>query len=132
MNLGSSKSHSHSQLPNFNVKRKRFSQPIGTVDSELNALPLQEPKPEGCTTPKIILSLKIIPPKKPHLGISATSSIVVPNHSKSALLSMEKSPKPTPREIDGLNCQDFVGKHSFASHTKIRSGNKWIYFIHVR
>ena len=102
------------------------------MDSKLNASPLQELEPEGYTAPKIILRFKIIPPKKPHLGISVASSIVVPNHSESTLLSTKKSPKPTPRVIDGLNCQDFVGKHSFASHTKTRSRNKRIYFIHVR
>ena len=102
------------------------------MDSELNASPLQEPEPKGYTAPKIILRFKIIPPKKPYLGISAASSIAVPNHSKSTLLSTKKYPKPTPRVINGLNCQDFVGKHSFASHTKTRSENKRIYFIHVR
>ena len=95
-NLGSSKPHSHYLLPNLNVKRKRFSQPTGIADPEWKAsLP-----PEGfaCASPKIITRLKIIPPKKPHLGISAASSIAVPNHSE--------SPKPTPpRVVDGLNCQ---------------------------
>ena len=95
-NLGSSKPHTHYQLPNLNVKRKRFSQSTGIADPELKASLL----PEGfaCTAPKIITRLKIIPPKKPHLGISAASSIAVSNHSESL--------KPTPpRVIDGLNCQ---------------------------
>ncbi|XP_030945059.1 uncharacterized protein LOC115969532 [Quercus lobata] len=95
-NLGSSKPRTHYQLPNLNVKRKRFSQPTGIADPEWKAsLP-----PEGfdCASPKIITRLKIIPPKKPHLGISAASSIAVPNHSE--------SPKPTPpRVVDGFNCQ---------------------------
>uniref|UniRef100_A0A7N2N2P5 SMC hinge domain-containing protein n=1 Tax=Quercus lobata TaxID=97700 RepID=A0A7N2N2P5_QUELO len=96
LNLGSSKPHTRYQLPNLNVKRKRFSQPTGIADPELKASLLQEGF--ACAAPKIITRLKIIPPKKPHLGISAASSIDVPNHSE--------SPKPTPpRVIDGLNCQ---------------------------
>nr|POE80099.1 structural maintenance of chromosomes protein 4 [Quercus suber] len=96
LNRGSSKPHTHYQLPNLNVKRKRFSQPTGIADPELKASP--QPEDFACAAPKIITRLKIIPPKKPHLGISAASSIAVPKHSE--------SPKPTPpRVIDGLNCQ---------------------------
>ncbi|KAK7809590.1 hypothetical protein CFP56_018456, partial [Quercus suber] len=95
-NLDSSKTCTHYQLPNLNAKRKRFSQPIGIADPERKAsLP---PKGFACASPKIITRLKIILPKKPHLGISTASSIVVPNHSE--------SPKPMPPGvIDGLNCQ---------------------------
>ncbi|KAK9984797.1 hypothetical protein SO802_034322 [Lithocarpus litseifolius] len=92
-NLGSSKPYTHYQLPNLNVKRKRFSQPTGIADPELKASLL----PEGfaCAAPKIITRLKIIPPKKPHLGISTASFIAVPNHSE--------SPKPTPLKKPKLN-----------------------------
>ncbi|KAK9991261.1 hypothetical protein SO802_026246 [Lithocarpus litseifolius] len=104
-NLGSSKPHTHYQLPNLNVKRKRFLQPTSIAYWELKASLLLEDF--ACATPKIITRLKIIPPMKPNLGISTTSFIVVSNHSESTLLSTENSPKPTPpRLIDNLNCQD--------------------------
>ena len=35
LNLGYSKPHTHYQLPNLNVKRKRFSQPNSIANSEL-------------------------------------------------------------------------------------------------
>ncbi|KAK7858440.1 hypothetical protein CFP56_012228 [Quercus suber] len=104
-NLGSSKPHTHCQLPNWNIKRKMFSQPTGIVDLELKASLLLVGF--ACVAPKIIARLKIISPMKPNLGISVASSIAVSNHFESMLLSAKKSPKPTPpRLIDGHSCQD--------------------------
>ena len=51
-NLGSSKPHTHYQLPNLNNKRKRFSQHTGIADLELKASLLLEGF--ACAAPKII------------------------------------------------------------------------------
>ncbi|KAK9988814.1 hypothetical protein SO802_029053 [Lithocarpus litseifolius] len=60
-NLGSSKPRTHYQLPNLNVKRKRFSQPTGTADPEWKA-----------SLPKLPQTFQNIieenPPKKPKLN----------------------------------------------------------------
>ena len=65
---------------------------------ELKASLLQEePKIETSAAPKIVLRLKIIPPKKPHhLGSSSASPIVIPNYS-ATVLSIEKSSLPKPK-----------------------------------
>ena len=68
------------------------------ASSELKASLLQEePKIETSAAPKIVLWLKIIPPKKPHhLGSSSASPIVIPNYS-AIVLSIEKSSLPKPK-----------------------------------
>ena len=57
----------------------------------------EEPEIEASAAPKIVLRLKIIPPKKPHhLGSSSASPIAIPNYS-ATVLSIEKSSLPKPK-----------------------------------
>ena len=102
-NLGSSKHHSDSQLPNLNIKRKRFSQATATADPERVSLLQEEPKPEASAARKIIPRVKIIPPKKPRdMGSSSASSIATADPEKASLLQEPEpeasaAPKTVPR-----------------------------------
>ena len=94
-NLGSSKPHSNSQLPNLNIKRKRFSQPTATADPERVSLLQGEPEPEASAARKIIPRVKLIPPKKPgDMGSSSSaSSIATADPEKASLLQDEPKPE---------------------------------------
>ncbi|KAL4633485.1 hypothetical protein ACB092_04G126200 [Castanea dentata] len=93
-NLGSSKRHSSSQLPNLNIKRKRFSQVAATADPERVSLLQEEPTPEASTARKIIPRVKIIPPKKPRdMGSFYASSIATADPEKASLPQEEPEPE---------------------------------------
>ena len=104
-NLGSSKHHSDSQLPNLNIKRKRFSQATATADPERVSLLQEEPKPEASAARKIIPRVKIIPPKKPRdMGSSSASSIATVDPEKASLLQEEPEPEASaaPKSVPRL------------------------------